>query len=195
MANKTLSILVAGPDAASTRPLLDGLSGTGDIRVTAVEGFADVTARAAALAPDAVVAALGGADRATLDSLFQLARSGGCAVVLFADRAEPGVTAAAVEAGVASFVVDGLRPDRVRPIVDTALSRFAAFETLKRERDEARTQLAERKLIERAKGILMQQKSLTEEQAYTALRKAAMRQGRRIADIAQSIITASQIEF
>jgi response regulator NasT len=83
----------------------------------------------------------------------------------------------------------------VRPILETALARFAAFETLKRERDEARTQLADRKLIERAKGILMQQKSLTEEAAYNALRKAAMKQGRRIADIAQSVITAAQIEL
>lgn len=195
MANKTLTILVAGPDAASTRPLVEGLSGAGDARVTAVAGFGDVIARAASVAPDAVVATLGTPDRATLDVLFRLARFGGCAVVLFADRAEPGVAAEAVDAGVASFVVDGLRPDRVRPIVETALSRFAAFETLKRERDEARSQLAERKLIEKAKGILMQHKSLNEEQAYTALRKAAMKQGRRIADIAQSIITAAQIEF
>lgn len=193
MAMKPLTILVAGHDAPSARLAADGFAGAGDVRVVVVEGLEGLLPRVAALAPDAVVATLGTPDHAALEPLFRLARSGGCAVVLFADRAEPGVSALAVEAGVAAFVVDGLRPARVRPIVETALSRYAAFETLKRERDEARTQLAERKLIERAKGILMQQKSLTEEQAYAALRKAAMKQGRRIADIAQSVITAAEV--
>lgn len=200
MASKPLTILVAGPDATATRAVEDGLAGAGGRdriadRIVVVHGFADLPARVAARAPDAVVAVLATSDPATLDGLFRLARSGACAVVLFADRAPPGAAAQAAEAGVAAFVLDGLHPARVRPILETALARYAAFETLKRERDEARTQLADRKLIERAKGILMQQKSQTEEAAYNALRKAAMKQGRRIADIAQSVITAAQIEL
>ncbi|WP_188261847.1 ANTAR domain-containing response regulator [Azospirillum tabaci] len=200
MANKPLTILVAGADADATRPVEDGLAGAGGRdriadRIAVVHGFADLPARVAALAPDAVVAVLETPAPATLDGVFRLARSGACAVVLFADKAPPGAAAQAAEAGVAAFVLDGLHPARVRPILETALARYAAFETLKRERDEARTQLADRKLIERAKGILMQQKSLTEEAAYNALRKAAMKQGRRIADIAQSVITAAQIEL
>ncbi|CAO3380137.1 ANTAR domain-containing response regulator [Azospirillum argentinense] len=200
MANKPLTILVAGPDAAATRPVEAGLAGAGNRdRVAVLHGLADLPAllptRVAALAPDAVVAVLETPDAATLDGVLRLARSGACAVVLFADRAPPGAAARAAEAGVAAFVVDGLHPARVRPVLETALARFAAFETLKRERDEARAQLADRKLIERAKGILMQRKSLTEEAAYTALRKAAMKQGRRVADIAQSVITADQIEL
>ncbi|KAA0676059.1 ANTAR domain-containing response regulator [Roseomonas genomospecies 6] len=196
MANTPLTILVAGPDADATRAVEDGLAGTAARdRIAVVHGLGDLPARAAALAPDAVILALAEPDRATLDGVFRLARAGACAVVLFADRAPPGAAAQAAEAGVAAFVLDGLHPARVRPILETALARFAAFETLKRERDEARTQLADRKLIERAKGILMQQKSLTEEAAYTALRKAAMKQGRRIADIAQSVVTAAQIEL
>lgn len=200
MANKPLTILVAGPDANATRAVEEGLAGmrrdrAAHDRVAVVHGFGDLPARVAALAPDAVVAALGTPDHATLDGVFRLARAGACAVVLFADRAPPGAAAQAAEAGVAAFVLDGLHPPRVWPILETALARYAAFETLKRERDEARTQLADRKLIERAKGILMQQKSLTEDAAYTALRKAAMKQGRRVADIAQSVITAAQIEL
>lgn len=196
MANKPLTILVAGPDADATRPVEDGLAGArGADRIAVLHGVADLPARVAALAPDAVVAVLETSAPAALDGVFRLARSGACAVVLFADKAPSGAAAQAAEAGVAAFVIDGLHPARVRPILETALARFAAFETLKRERDEARTQLADRKLIERAKGILMQQKSLTEEAAYNALRKAAMKQGRRIADIAQSVITAAQIEL
>ncbi|TWA63732.1 response regulator receiver and ANTAR domain protein [Azospirillum brasilense] len=200
MANKPLTILVAGPDAAATRPVEDGLAGAGGHdritdRITVLHGFADLPTRAAALAPDALVAVLETSDAAALDGVFRLARSGACAVVLFADTAPPGAAVRAAEAGVAAFVLDGLHPARVRPILETALARFAAFETLKRERDEARAQLAERKLIERAKGILMQRNSLTEEAAYNALRKAAMKQGRRVADIAQSVITAAQIEL
>ncbi|CAO3455557.1 Response regulator NasT [Azospirillum argentinense] len=196
MANKPLTILVVGPDADATRPVETGLAAAaGRDRIALLHGVADLPARVAALAPDAVVAVLETSDAATLDGVFQLARSVACAVVLFADRAPPGAAARAAEAGVAAFVLDGLHPARVRPILETALARFAAFETLKRERDEARSQLADRKLIERAKGILMQQKSLTEEAAYTALRKAAMKQGRRVAEIAQSVITAAQIEL
>ncbi|MFL7905465.1 ANTAR domain-containing response regulator [Azospirillum argentinense] len=196
MANNPLTILVVGPDADATRPVETGLAAAaGRDRIALLHGVADLPARVAALAPDAVVAVLETSDAATLDGVFQLARSAACAVVLFADRAPPGAAARAAEAGVAAFVLDGLHPARVRPILETALARFAAFETLKRERDEARSQLADRKLIERAKGILMQQKSLTEEAAYTALRKAAMKQGRRVAEIAQSVITAAQIEL
>ncbi|MBP2316414.1 ANTAR domain-containing response regulator [Azospirillum soli] len=130
MTDKTLSILLAGHDTISTRLVEEGLS-TGGIRVATVNDLSELSDRVSAQAPDAVVATLGTPDRATLETLFRLARSGRCAVVLFADRADRGAIADAAEAGVAAFVVDGLCRDRVRVIVETAVKRFAAFETLK----------------------------------------------------------------
>jgi len=128
MTDKTLNILVIGHDEISLRLVEEGLSDS-DVRVTTVRALEDLIAGVAALSPDAVVATLGAPDCATLEMLFRLARTGTCAVVLFADRADRGAIAEAAEAGVAAFVVDGLRRDRVRVIVETAVSRFAAFET------------------------------------------------------------------
>jgi response regulator NasT len=110
---------------------------------------------------------------------------------MFVDRADLASIEAAVEAGVSAYVVDGLKQERVKPILDMAVSRFNAYSRLTRELDEARGELENRKLIDRAKGILMKSRGLTEEAAYALLRKTAMNQNRKIADIAQSLITAA----
>ena len=110
---------------------------------------------------------------------------------MFVDRSDLASIEAAVEAGVSAYVVDGLKQDRVKPILDMAVSRFNAYSRLKRELEEARGELENRKLIDRAKSILMKSRGLSEEQAYTLLRKTAMNQNRKIADIAQSLITAA----
>jgi response regulator NasT len=98
---------------------------------------------------------------------------------------------AAIDAGVSAYVVDGLRKDRVKPILDLAIRRFNAFSRLQSELDEARTELAERKIIDRAKTILMESRKLSEPEAYALLRSTAMKQGRRIADVAEALVTAA----
>jgi len=96
-----------------------------------------------------------------------------------------------VESGVGAYVVDGLKKERVRSVVDMAVSRFKAFNDLRDELDRAKQALGERKLIERAKGILMKQHGLSEDEAYALLRKAAMSDNKRLVDIAQAVITAA----
>ncbi|TIX37866.1 MAG: ANTAR domain-containing protein, partial [Mesorhizobium sp.] len=98
---------------------------------------------------------------------------------------------AAVAAGVSAYVVDGLRQERVKPILDMAISRFNAFSRMARELEEARSELEDRKVIDRAKGILMRSRGLSEDAAYTLLRKTAMNQNRKISEIAQSLVTAA----
>ncbi|TIU99542.1 MAG: ANTAR domain-containing protein, partial [Mesorhizobium sp.] len=98
---------------------------------------------------------------------------------------------AAVAAGVSAYVVDGLRQERVKPILDMAISRFNAFSRMARELEEARSELEDRKVIDRAKGILMRSRGLSEDAAYTLLRKTAMSQNRKISEIAQSLVTAA----
>jgi response regulator NasT len=110
---------------------------------------------------------------------------------MFVDRSDRASIEAAVEAGVSAYVVDGLKQERVKPILDMAISRFNAFSRLSRELEEARNELENRKLVERAKGILMKSRKLSEEEAYALLRKTAMNQNRKIADIAQSLVTAA----
>jgi response regulator NasT len=110
---------------------------------------------------------------------------------MFVDRTDDASIEAAIDAGVSAYVVDGLRKERIKPILDTAISRFRAFERLRQELDEARSELSERKKIERAKGILMRTRRLSEQDAYALLRSTAMKQNRRIAEIADSLITAA----
>ena len=112
---------------------------------------------------------------------------------MFVDQSDRSAIEAAIDAGVGAYVVDGLRKERVQSIVDMTISRFRAFEKLRTELDDTRQQLADRKLIDRAKGILMKQREVSEERAYELMRKAAMDGNLRIAQVAQSVITAAEL--
>jgi response regulator NasT len=160
-----------------------------------IRSTANLTQRVQALAPDVVIIDLANPDRDTLESMFQVSREVRRPIAMFVDQSDNAAIAASIEAGVSAYVVDGLKKERVRPIVEMAVSRFAAFDKLRRERDEAVSQLAERKVVEKAKGLLMQKKGMTENDAHTALRQAAMRQNRKMTEIAQSVITAFEMEL
>jgi response regulator NasT len=125
-----------------------------------------------------------------LEQMFQVSRVVARPVAMFIDQSDGATIRAAVEAGVSAYVVDGLKKERVKPIVDMAISRFEAFSRLQRELAEAKDELAARKVIDRAKGILMRAKSIGEEEAYALLRQTAMDQKRKIADVAQGLVTA-----
>jgi len=112
---------------------------------------------------------------------------------MFVDQSDEQMTAAAIDAGVSAYVVDGLRKDRVKPILDLAVRRFTAFANLQRELAEARTALAERRIIDKAKLYLMSTRKLSEADAYALLRGTAMRQSKRIAEIAQALLTAAEL--
>ena len=99
----------------------------------------------------------------------------------------------AIDAGVSAYVVDGLKKERIKPILDTTISRFNAFSRLRTELEQAKGQLEERKIIDRAKGILMRSKGIDEEQAYALLRKVAMNEKKKISEIAQSVVTAAEL--
>jgi response regulator NasT len=139
------------------------------------------------------VTSLTAPDPAVVQQLEQLSRECPLPVVVFTERSDSAPLRAAVKAGVSAYVVDGLEAERVEPVLQTALARFREFQTLRQERDAAVTELAERKLVERAKGILMRRRNLPENVAYTALRKMAMDRGKRLAEVAESIVTAEDM--
>jgi two-component system, response regulator / RNA-binding antiterminator len=114
-------------------------------------------------------------------------------VVVFADRSDSQAIRAAVKAGVSAYVVDGFQPARIVKVLEAACARFQEFQALRGERDRAQAKLAERKRIERAKGILMRRRALAEEAAFRLLRKMAMDRGRQLAEVAESIITAEEM--
>ncbi|TAM43736.1 MAG: ANTAR domain-containing protein [Gammaproteobacteria bacterium] len=143
--------------------------------------------------PEALVFDLEAPTPDVLRRLERLLQQAPLPVVVFADRSDRESIQAAVKAGVGAFVVDGFRPSRVLPVLEAACARFREFQSLRRERDAAILQLAERKTVERAKGILMRRRQLAEDEAYTALRKMAMDKNKRLVEVADSIVTAEDI--
>ncbi len=143
--------------------------------------------------PDALVLDLETPTPEILHRLTLLLQQMPLPVVVFADRSDRESIQAAVKVGVGAFVVDGFRPSRVLPVLEAACARFREFQSLRRERDAAVLQLAERKTVERAKGILMRRRQLAEDEAYTALRKMAMDKNKRLIEVAESVVTAEDI--
>jgi len=138
--------------------------------------------------PDVVIIDMESPDRDTLDSMALLNRENPRPVVFFADQHDPDTLQAALRSGVSAYVVDGLVPGRVKAIIEVAIARFDAFQSMRQELDKVRNQLTDRKRIERAKGLLMKHQGCDEEQAYRMLRKIAMDRGQRIAKVAESVI-------
>jgi response regulator NasT len=114
-------------------------------------------------------------------------------VAMFVDQCDSASIQAAVDAGVSAYIVDGLKKERITSILDLCISRFNAFARLQGELDHAKGALEERKVIDRAKGVLMNAKKLTEEEAYALLRKTAMNEHKKIVEIAQSVLTAAEL--
>ena len=193
MADPALSILVIDENRARAAIIEAGLREAGHERVTLVHSMAGIARRIQDAAPDVIVIDLENPNRDMLEDMFQLSRAVRRPVAMFVDRSDSASIAAAVEAGVSAYVVDGLRRERIKPILDMAVSRFNAFARLSRELQEARDELEGRKVVDRAKGLLMKAKGLSEDEAYALLRRTAMNKNRKITEIAQSLVTAADL--
>ena len=191
MAPADLTILVIDENAIRASIIEAGLRDAGHSSVTVVQDVHGVGRVIERLQPDVIVIDLENPNRDLLESMFQLSRSVKRPIAMFVDRSDKGMIEAAIDAGVSAYVVDGLRQERVKPILDMAISRFNAFSRMARELEEARSELEGRKVIDRAKGILMKSRGIGEEEAYRLLRKTAMSQNRKIAEIAQSLVLAA----
>ena len=149
--------------------------------------------RLAQLQPDMIIVDAESQARDTLEHVVMATRDARRPIVLFTDDSDTTHVRAAIAAGVTAYVVAGLAPERVKPVLDVALARFEHEELLRRELAEARTQLADRKVVDRAKGLLMQRHQIGEPEAYARIRKAAMDKGLKMADIAQRIVDAADL--
>ena len=143
--------------------------------------------------PDVIVVDTRVPSGAVFDSLRTITRECARPIVMFSRDGGRGSIRAAVEAGVTSYVVDGMSAERLAPIIDTAIARFEAYQALKVELQDAKLKLSERKLVEKAKGILMKNRNLPEDQAYHALRKLAMDRNQRLGDVARQVIDFSEL--
>lgn len=191
MTHRDLTILVIDENAIRASIIEAGLRDAGHSRVSVVHDVRGVGRVIERLQPDVIVIDLENPNRDLLESMFQLSRSVKRPIAMFVDRSDSSTIEAAIDAGVSAYVVDGLRQERVKPILDMAIGRFNAFSRMERELAEARSELADRKVIDRAKGILMKSRGIGEEEAYKLLRTTAMNQNRKIAEIAQSLVLAA----
>jgi len=191
MLGRDLSILIIDENRLRAAIIEEGLREAGHEAVEVLHSVNEAARRIVESSPDVVVIDLENPGRDQLEHFFSLSRALQKPIAMFVDKSDAGAIGAAIEAGVSAYVVDGLRKDRVKPILDMAVLRFNAYSRLKAELDEAKTALEERKIIDRAKAILMRQRNLTEAEAYALLRTTAMNQNRRIVEIAQSLVTAA----
>ncbi len=176
-----------------SRSLRIGLLESGYNIVAVLPADTFLTERLAQIAPDMVIVDAESQARDTLEHVVMATRDARRPIVLFTNDDDTSQVGAAIAAGVSAYVVAGLAPERIRPVIDVALARFTHEENLRRELADARTQLSERKVIDKAKGILMTRHSLSEETAYARLRKTAMDRGMKLADVAQRIVDVADL--
>ncbi|PWB47733.1 MAG: response regulator [Nitrosomonadales bacterium] len=153
-----------------------------------VSASADLPGLVAELNPDLIILDTESPDRDTLENLCVIKRDQPRPIVMFTHDDDSDKIRAAIRAGVSAYVVDGLKSERLRPIMDVAIARFNEFQTMRADLEKAEIQLAERKDVERAKGFLMKQRGWPEEEAYQALRRTAMDRGMRLGEVARQLI-------
>lgn len=191
--HENLRILVVEPNPDRVREIIDALTAAGwtDVKALAQISTLDRTVRD--FAPDIVLIDLENPDRDTLEHISYATETDKRAVALFVDHTDDNLTNAALNAGVSAYVVDGLKMARIKPVLETAIARFKIMRQMQSELDAAKQALEDRKTIDRAKGILMRQRGISEDEAYNMLRKAAMDQSRKVIDVANALVTAAEL--
>jgi len=186
---------VAIVDESATRASVieEGFAQLPECELFVLTGRHGLLARIEEIAPDIVLIDLGNPSRDVLEEYFAVSRALARPIAMFVDESDEEAIGASIDAGVSVYVVDGFAAHRIRPVVDLALRRFSAFARLQAELDVAQGKLAEREAVDRAKRILMQGKGLTEPEAYAELRRKAMSSNRRIAEIAEAVVTAHDL--
>ena len=201
MSTRPLRILIIDANAVRAAILEEGLreagatggGGYGELAIHHVRDDAKLLPRIAEIDPDVILIDLENPSRDTLEQMFQVSRLARRPIAMFVDKSDIATVQAAIDAGVSAYIVDGLRKERVKSILDVTISRFHAFDRLKTELNQAKSALEERKLVDQAKGILMKQRNIGEEEAYVLLRRTAMNQNRKIADLARSLVAAAAL--
>lgn len=194
--SKPLSVVLIDDNPARAEIVESGLRDSGYVLLARLDGTYDLATRVSVLQPDVIVISIDSPGRDAIEDLRRTTEQQPRPIALFADRSDPATIAAGMEAGVSAYVVKGLTQDRVQPVVDVAVAHFNRYHSMREELERARLSLVERKTVDRAKGLLMEQKGIGEEAAYKLLRKLAMDQNKRIGEVAQDLLTyAKALKF
>jgi two-component system, response regulator / RNA-binding antiterminator len=186
-------MLIIDEDPARAEALQASLAAAGYETAGVADPKDDLVAKVRDTAPDLIIVDMESPSRDTLEDMRRITADRPRPIVMFVDQSDEASIAEAMRVGISAYVIDGLNPSRVKPILDVAMARFAEFQKLRSELEQARLDLAERKTIERAKGLLMKKRQLPEDQAYRLLQKLAMDQNQRMVEIARSILTLAEV--
>ncbi|SLN28327.1 putative transcriptional regulatory protein pdtaR [Pseudooctadecabacter jejudonensis] len=191
--NRDLRILIVEPDPERVQGIISALTEAGWTDVKALAQISALDRTVKKFVPDIVLIDLSNPDRDTLEHISFASETSKRAVALFVDQTDDALTQAALNAGVSAYVVDGLKMERIKSVLETAIARFKIMRQMQSELDAAKQALEDRKTIDRAKGILMRQRNISEDDAYTLLRKTAMGQNRKVIDVAHALVTAADL--
>ncbi len=186
-----MSIIVVEADRDRALQIVEGLRAAGEFDIDVISDPMGLARKIKTRQPDIVLIDIANPSRDMLEELAIASGPMDRPVAMFVDRSETGMSDAAIEAGVSAYVVNGLQPRRVIPVLDAAIARFRMFQRMRTELEETKRALEERKVIDRAKGMIIKARGVEEEEAYSILRKAAMDQGKRVAEVAAALVTAA----
>ena len=192
-ADSSFKIVIVDESPIRAAILNEGLRDAGFTSVEHISEMHNLLARIYAMDPDVILIDLENPSRDILEQMFHVSRAVRRPIAMFVDQSDAASIQESVEAGVSAYIVDGLKKERIKPILDLCISRFNAFAKLQDELDRTKSALEDRKVLDRAKGLLMKMKGLNEEEAYVLIRSTAMREKKKIGEIAQSIVTAAEL--
>ena len=190
---RPLKILIIDSNDERAAVVEAGLSGYGDAQILRMGLLTDLVRKIEEIQPDVIFVDVDSPDRDTLENMRSVSDVMPRPIVMFVEESGASLAEEALRAGVSAYIVDGLSSKRVKPILDVAILRFKVFQKMREELDKAKSDLASRKIVERAKGLLMEQRKLSEEDAYKLLRNTAMKEGKSILEIADSLISISRL--
>ena len=191
--SRGLKIVIVDESPVRSVILEEGLRLAGYSEVERIGEMHNLLRRIYEIDPEVILIDLQNPSRDTLEQMFQMSRAVRRPIAMFVDQSDAASIQASVEAGVSAYIVDGLKKERIKSILDLCISRFNAFSKLQDDLARAKSDLGARKEIDRAKGLLMQAKNISEDEAYKMMRAAAMRENKKIVDIARAIISAAEL--
>lgn len=188
-----MRIAIIDESKARAAVIEEGLRSSGEHEIFLITERLGLARRIEETKPDVILIDLGNPSRDMLEEYFTFSKAVARPIAMFVDQSDEESIGRAVDAGVSAYVVDGLREDRIKSVLDLAVRRFSAFSTLERELEEARTALSDRQIVDQAKSILMTSKGLSEPEAYALLRSHAMETNRKIVQVAEALVTAHDL--
>lgn len=188
-----IHILLIDEDPERAAVLAQALQGKGYALVATLPPRELSAKRVQEIAPDVIIVDMESPSRDTIDSMRQINADQPRPIVMFVDQSDDTMIQEAMQAGVSAYIIDGMNPRRVKPIIDVAVARFREFQALRDELKKTKATLSERKLIERAKGLLMRERGIGEDEAYAALRKLAMDRQQRLVDVAEALLAFADV--